>query len=49
MVNGENSVFVLINLNDSRDRLLKEKMELQKRNQELQKNYFELLRIEDTP
>jgi hypothetical protein len=45
MYYGENSINVLKSLKETKKRLLAEKRRLQKSNQKLQKDYFELLRL----
>ena len=42
---GTNSLFALIETKSRKERLLKEYERLQRENQELQKNYFELIQL----
>lgn len=42
---GENSLVVLNKLQNDKERLMLEKTEIKKSNQELQKEYFELLQL----
>ncbi|NPA27535.1 MAG: hypothetical protein GXN91_00595 [Epsilonproteobacteria bacterium] len=45
LIFGSNSLFALIKTQDKKEELVKEYERLQRENQELQKNYFELIQL----